>query len=414
MKKKDKNTSSIFLIGTLACFVLIAVYGITTQLKVSYAFPNAFDEIDSSKITQIKSTATALTQDYLPEESPSGENAWKSMHEKFTGSTTVNTTIYNLDMFCLEIFKDIPFEGSGKDGKDVEYKRQTDSVDEGITSIIISAYEKAKITEEDNKVTISLSTEDYYDAQMAIWIYQNMSLLNKDEITIADVTGQDDTEKTSNLNSIKALQRLWKDISKADGHNKGHAKIIYDYVANAIDAKTIDTKNTVQLKGQVELKLTSDKKYYETGLLEVEITTASNTELNKFIFTTKTDNKDVDVEIIDENGNVITDYSQLQSKKFKIRLDASKLPSNSTTNITGDLQGIFRHVSFKKYKATEDGWQIALLVASDYKDESVPLKLSVTVPDTGLGSSLYIYIIGALVLIVGMTIIYVNTKVQEN
>lgn len=409
MKKKDKKTSSIFLIGTLACFVLIAVYGITTQLKVSYAFPNAFDEIDSSKITQIKSTAAALTQDYLPEESPSGENAWKSMHEKFTGSATVNTTTYNLDMFCLEIFKDVPFADDN-----VTYERQNDSVDEAITSIIISAYNKANVDKTDNTVTISLKNEDYYDAQMAIWIYQNMDLLNKNEITIADVTGADDEEKQANLNNIKALQRLWKDISKADGHNKGHAKIIYDYVANAIDAKTIDTKNTVQLKGQVELKLTSDKKYYETGLLEVEITTASNTELNKFIFTTKTDNKDVDVEIIDENGNVITDYSQLQSKKFKIRLDASKLPSNSTTNITGDLQGIFRHVSFKKYKATEDGWQIALLVASDYKDESVPLKLSVTVPDTGLGSSLYIYIIGALVLIVGMTIIYVNTKVQEN
>lgn len=411
--KKDKKTSSIFLMGSLVCFVLIAVYGITTQLKVSYAFPNSFNEIDSSKIESIKSTAARLDVAYLPTESPAGDNAWKKMYEKFTGSATVNETTYNLDMFCLEIFKEIPLATTQPE-TDKNYTRQTDSVDEGITSIIISAYEKANVKKEGNTVTMSLDNGDYYNAQMAIWIYQNMDLLKKSEITIADVPGDDDIEKADNLKEIQALQRLWKDISKEDGHSSGPAKIIYDYVANAIDTNTIQTKNTVKLNGNVVLKLTSDKKYYETDLLTLEITKAANTEFNGFNFTIKSDNKNVNVEVVDESGNVITDYSQIETKKFKIRLDASNLPANTTANVTGDISGVFKHISFKKYKSSNDKYQIALLVASDSKDESVPIKLSVTVPDTGLGNSLYIYIIGALVLIVGMTIIYVNTKVQEN
>ena len=48
-KKKDSKTSSSILVGVLVCFVLIAVYGIVTQLNVSYALPETLKEIENVK-----------------------------------------------------------------------------------------------------------------------------------------------------------------------------------------------------------------------------------------------------------------------------------------------------------------------------------------------------------------------------
>ena len=400
--KKDGKSSSAILGATLVCFVLIAVYGIVSQLKVSYAFPKAFDKIDSTQIKQIvPTTKTELA--YKPAEAGV---TWKVMGDKFTGRATVNSTTYNLDMFCLEMFKNVP---SASDN--VTYSRTEENVEEAINYIITKAYENSKIEEKDNTVTISLSDGDYYDAQMAIWIYQNQALLAKDTITKADVIGADDEEKQSNVDQANDLKTMWNGIKT--NHTNKHAKTIYDYVTGANNAKSDTSKNSIKINGKVELKLTKDNKYYETDLLGVEITKAVNTEFNGFKFNIKSDNKDVAAEIVDEKGNVITDYKELENKKFKIRLDASKLAVNTTTKLSGDVSGVFKHISFNKYKATND-WQIALLAVSTSKDESVPLKLSVTVPDTGFGYSGYIYIIGAIVLIVGLTIIYVNTKKQEN
>ena len=400
-KKKDGKTTSAMLVGVLVCFVLIAVYGIVSQLKVSYAFPTAFDQISADDVESVKTVVRTLEL-----ESPLPEG-WHKIPNKFVVTTSDGK--YVLDMFCLEMFNEFPNQEDS-----FTYTRQSTNkyIDEGISSIIISAYEKADIKTEGGKTTISLSDDDYYDAQIAIWILQNQELLAKNEITNDDVPGSDEERKTANKRSANELKTMWN--SFGSHHESGHAKAIYNYVINAQSANTSTSKNSIKLDGKVELKLTDDKKYYQTDLLQVQITTAVNTEFNGFSFNIKSDNKDIDAELVDEEGNMIADPTSLTSGKFRIRLDASKLPTNSTTTLTGDISGIFKHISFKEYKTNDEDYQIALLAASTSKDESVPLKLSVTVPDTGAGFTGYIYIIGALVLIVGLTVIYVNTKVQEN
>ena len=57
--------------------------------------------------------------------------------------------------------------------------------------------------------------------------------------------------------------------------------------------------------------------------------------------------------------------------------------------------------------------QIALLVTNNYKETTVPLKLNIKVPDTGSNYSKYIYIVGTLVLVIGLSVIYVNTKTRK-
>lgn len=419
-KKKDGKTTSAMLLGVLVCFVLIAVYGIVSQLKVSYAFPTAFDQISADDVESVKTQSKAMTLN-LP-------TNWKLMPNKFVVATSDDK--YILDMFCLQMFKEFPGPT-----KHLTYTKQATNkyIDEGISSIIISAYDKAEVKTNDGVTTISLKTDqDYYNAQIAIWIYQNLDVLGIDvqgyndysefltsfpagdnKTKIQNLIGTDDEEITAaNFLDLQDLQKTWNLIKES--HNSEPAKTIYDYVENATTSQTVTTKNAINLDGKVELKLTDDKKYYQTDLLQVEITKAVNTEFNGFTFNIESDNKDVKAELIDEEGNVISDYKTIENKKFRIRLDASKLPTNSTTSLTGDISGIFKHISFKEYMADDAAYQIALLAASTSKDESVPLKLSVTVPDTGAGYTGYIYIIGALVLIVGLTVIYVNTKVQEN
>lgn len=413
-KKKDGKTTSAMLLGVLVCFVLIAVYGIVSQLKVSYAFPTAFDQISADNVESVTSDTKKIN--YKPENAPA---SWKTLEYKFASKTkAIEGVTYTLDMFCLEMLKEVPSANDDQDAEDedknVSFVRQSTNkyIDEGISSIIISAYDNATVNTQGSNVSVTLSNDNYYNAQIAIWIYQNLTLLEKQSITIDDVTGRDAEEKQQNLENMIELQGMWNSIKTS--HDTGAAKAIYNYVENATTSQTITTENTISLDGEVELKLTDDKKYYQTDLLKVEITKAVNTEFNGFTFNISSDNKDVEAELIDEDGNVIADYKNIENKKFRIRLDASKLPSNSTTSLTGDISGVFKHISFKEYKAEDDVWQIALLAASTSKDESVPLKLSVTVPDTGAGYTGYIYIIGALVLIVGLTVIYVNTKVQEN
>ena len=57
--------------------------------------------------------------------------------------------------------------------------------------------------------------------------------------------------------------------------------------------------------------------------------------------------------------------------------------------------------------------QIALLVTNNYKETTVPIKLNIKVPDTGSNYSKYIYIVGTLVLVIGLSVIYVNTKTRK-
>ena len=400
-KRKDSKTSTSILAGVLVCFVLIAVYGIVTQLKVSYAFPSVLNEIDADKISEITTATTDLVAGGAIHKSDTAFA--RGLTDKFVGETTVGDKTYKIDMFCLEMLKDIPAEG-------ITYKKNENKVeliDEGINSIIISAYKNATVKDEGGKKVISLTADEYYDAQIAIWILQNESRFNDQSLD----------------ESTTQLKQTWQTInSKKD--QDGHSKIIYNYVTNAKAAKESTAKNDIKVVGddtKIEFKQTTDEKYYETGFIKVTVTTAPNTEFSGFKFNLSND-KNIPVKIIDENNNEITNASQIGTDtKFKLRFDKEALPVEETVSVTGDIKGVFKHMgfmSYQKYDKTtskyDDTFQVALLAVNKSDNNEVKLNLSVKVPDTGMGYSGYVYIIGALVLIVGMTIIYVNTKVKEN
>ncbi len=398
-RKLDTKTGTTIIFSIIVCLLVVGMYVITNKTGRSYAL--TIDDIDAKDVEKI-SVKTGYFSDYtIPTAyKPSdAEENWVPLRSKFKGDAIVGSSsagqqTYRIDMFCLEMSKDIPVVPDGADPLFYNPVNNSSSyIDEGITYIINTAYKGATSTDS----TISLSDDAYYNAQIALWMYQYKT---------SQVAGMNDTDKTK-------LNNMWSSIEA--NKTEGNAKIIYDYVVNAMNVKANTTDNSIVVsKGKNELTLSEDKTYYETDLLTVSITTAANTTFSGFNFTFNSNN--YETTIVDESGNTITDYTQLQDKKFRIRIPAASLEAGSKTNITGEFYGVFTHKSFLAFAAntTTGDYQIALLATSTNNTKTQKIELNVEIPDTGVNYSQYIYIIGAMVLVIGISIIYVNTRSKEN
>lgn len=409
-KRKDGKTSSRILTSVLVCFVLIAIYGIVTQLKVSYAFPDVLAEIKNVKEIypeQPKNSSGNYT--YNPDNPTAVPSGWYKPGSKIVGNIVLEgktTATYIIDLFCLQKEKVLPDIENDNHLKEI-YRKATDQskIDEGINYIVLKAYNDNDLSEnESNGVkTVHLLDGDYYDAQTALWIYQNNQ--------------KADADKDSQMNTI------WSSVSSS--HSSGHAKKIYEYVTGAQQAyNNRNVQNAITLDGKVEFQPTADGNYYETEDLTVNITKAPNTEFTGFKLTLNNDSN-VEISVVDSNNNVIPkneyDTKIASGQKFKFRIKKDDLPVETTVGITGEIKGNFTHIGFEAYEGYLEGkttpntaLQIVLVPVTKPTPKSIKIEATVRVPDTGAGYSGYIYIIGALVLIVGLTIIYVNTKVQEN
>lgn len=382
MKKKnfrlDGKSGASIILGVLVCFFMVTVFAFSNKLKTSYALPT---NLDAKDISEVK---TKLTPINIAAGSKFADSV--VMVNKFTSEFSKDNVNYVVDMFCLEHEKGMPDA--------TKYVKVTNSdsyVDAGIANIVNRAYASAKETVSGSNTVITLSNDEYYIAQSAIWIYQE--ILNAKNADIA---------------------KMWTSVQALKDTN-ATAKAIYDYVDSAKNVKSSNLTNSIKLSdGNPELKLSADKNYYETGVMSVAVTTAVNTEFSGFKFTINSNNYTTTV--VDESNNEITDLATIATgKKFKIRVAATNLNAGNEATITGDISGVFITHTFLAYQDQDNPTesQIALLVTNNYKETTVPLKLNIKVPDTGSNYSKYIYIVGTLVLVIGLSVIYVNTKTRK-
>ncbi len=421
--RTKNNAYATMVLGFFLCFFMVGVYMITNTVSTSYALPTEIDAEDISEITTatqiiLKNSSGQIefmerTDNFSLPSGYSyygyqGANGYISLGEKFIGKVNITDSgeTYTIDMFCLEMLKGMP-----RAGKKYERDSASDNmIDEGITYIINKAYENVEVSNN----TITLELGDYYNAQVAIWIYQELQRAKPFEWCQADTcaapsTPEAQTALQNNIDTLNTLRETWNSVQNS--HASGSANAIYNYVIGAQAAAASTTENKIEIKsGDIELTLTDDKNYYETNLIEVGITTAVNTDFVGFNFIIN--DNEYNTSIVDEEGNTITDYSSLANKKFRIRIPASSVKEGTTAKISGDFSGKFLKDKYLAYKLDSES-QIALLATSTYSLKTVPLKLEITVPDTGVDYSQYIYIIGAMVLVIGLTVIYVNTKAKE-
>lgn len=385
--KLDKKSSASMILAVLVCFVMVTIYMISSNLTTSYALPS---ELDAKDVSQINTKIVDISS------YNSGISDGVVLAGKWQGTFTSGGQSYTVDLFCLEYEKGMP--------KDVIYNKLSDSskyIDDGISYIINTAYQNSKL--ESN--TVTLSAEDYYAAQTAIWIYQ---------LKVLGYQANAEIEAEGFGESTESINKMWNSINS--NHASGVASKIYNYVMKAKAVKESTGTNAITLSdGNPELKLSSDKAYYETDLISVNVTTKNeNTTFNGFKF--EINDNSYNTTVVDENGNVITDLNSLQNKSFKIRVNATNLNAGTEANITGKISGIFTTNSFLAYQRVGENSsksQIALLVTNNKSESYVELKANVKVPDTGADYSKYIYIIGAMVLVIGLSVIYVNAKAKQ-
>lgn len=381
----DGKSSASIILGVFVCFFMATVFMISNNLGTSYALPDEIDAKDIASITTKLETIAITENSKLPN--------GIAMQSKFSGTFSTNGKTYNVDMFCLEYDKGMP-------NADSTYNKVIDStkyIDEGIAYIVNSAYANVNLN---NGTDIKLSEDEYYAAQTAIWIYQ-LKVLGYQANPELEGKGGDTTE---------SINKMWESVNA--NHSSGIASKIYNYVIGAQNVKNSTGVNAITLSiGNPELKLSSDKSYYETDAITVNVTTKNtNTTFDGFKF--EINSNSYNTTVVDEAGNQITDLNSIAGKPFKIRVDATNLNAGSEANITGTFSGLFTTNSFLAYQGTSST-QIALLVTNNKQVESVELKAKVTVPDTGVDYSQYIYIIGAMVLVIGLSVIYVNAKAKQ-
>lgn len=388
-RKLDKKSSASMILAVLVCFVMVTIYMISNNLATSYALPSELDAKNIDSITTNLETiaiqgSTLVTNGI-------------DMQNKLRSTFTKDGKTYTVDMFCLEYDKGMP-------NANLTYNKVSDStkyIDEGIAYIVNTAYSNVNSGSETN---ITLSNNEYYAAQTAIWIYQLKVLGYQASQSTTGETAGDTTE---------SINKMWESVYA--NHASGVASKIYNYVMKAKEVKEKTGTNAITLSnGNPELKLSSDKSYYETDLISVNVTTKNeNTIFSGFKF--EINSNEYNTIVVDESGNQITDLNSLAGKSFRIRVDATNLNAGTEANITGKISGIFTTNSFLAYQKSEspESSQIALLVTNNKQVDSVELKAKVTVPDTGADYSKYIYIIGAMVLVIGLSVIYVNAKAKQ-
>lgn len=380
MKEKrrglDNRSSATILLGVLLCFVMVTVYVFSRNLDTTYAIPATLDAKDISKFTSEVETISLPANKYF--------EGSVLLNSKFKGKFEKDDVTYTVDLFCLEHEKGMP--------NSREYVKVGDSsqyIDEGITYIVNTAY---KDKDFDGSHNLTLGNDEYYTIQTAIWIYQEIQKSNPENTDIAN---------------------MWKALQTS--HASGVAKNIYDLVVNAQSVKNSTGVNSIEVSnGNLEFALSDDKTYYETSPITVSITTKnSNTEFSGFKF--ELNSNVFDTTVVDESGSVIQDLNSLAGKTFKIRVNASNLNAGSESNIVGKISGIFTNNSFLAYQSSSspESAQIALLVTSNKTTEMKELKGKITVPDTARDYSKYVYIIGAMVLVIGLSVIYVNAKAKQ-
>ena len=127
--KKTKNKAfTTMILGFFVCFFMVGMYIITNNVSTSYALPISLDAKDINEITTKtqkyyksiqtdeivtfdKGTQVDRTQytDYGHSIAESTEQRqYYTLGTKFVGTVNVDaSTVYQLDMFCLEILNDI-------------------------------------------------------------------------------------------------------------------------------------------------------------------------------------------------------------------------------------------------------------------------------------------------------------------
>lgn len=369
LNKADKPTKWTLFLAVFGILSILAV-GLTQS---SYAAPN-WDSIKS-----ITSEAPDTSIQLLG-------TVWPDKITPFFAHSTSGTDQTKFPVYCLEHWKDFP--------GNVEFVRNDEEakiLDNGILALL--TYANTKYADASGNI----SNENQAIIQVAIWVYES-------EAGITDSSAEQALPKTA--------AEIYAD------QNYGQAiKALVDYAkAN----KTAATEPTMQTAvDSNELSLSSDNKYYVSS--PITVTSSPEGSLTNYTMAvndapegTIVSINGLDKTIADLAGSTLT-----SSDKIVVKVPIEKVTEESKT-INISFTGNFNYFKGYEYIATgtyADTYQkiVGAITVTKQISTSVPLsvKLKVEVPNTAQNSSPFLFIIGAIVLLSGAGIIYVNVTQKD-
>ena len=279
----------------------------------------------------------------------------------FTGYVTTDGTI----VYCMDLDKPGATTGTA-----YTYSK---SADAGLLYIMENGYPNKKIT---NRNEI-----DRYITQAAVWWY------------LSD-TGQTTKMSTAFQTTDKEAYSGIRDQIKA-------------LVAGAKQAKTTTSSIKIQ-KSNTTLSISSDEKYYDSNVMSVSLTGASNYNVTVTGATKGTI-------VTDENGNAKNTFTA--DEKFKVRVPSSELTDSLSLTVKVSAQG---NKVVNVYNPTDSSYQrvVTTKITTKQMEDTTTLSATpttetpgqqVVVPNTAASVPLIILCVGIVLVFVGLGIFwYVN------
>lgn len=316
------------------------------------------------------------------------------------------STSTGIPIFCLE--RDIGFRGG------VTLNKSEQITDQGLLYVMANS---------SPHVTFKDSSGNEFEDEVQTWITQAAIWEYLYQTGAADNSNITTDQTTGNLDNMRGATRIyWQDGSDyhvcdvngcytSDTQATSTATFYETYISPLVE----NAKNTTSANGQMqiskannEISMTDDEKYYQTSLI-----TVSNTAPNNIAhFTVRIDGAPDGTVLVDENGQVVEDTTNLE--RFYVRVPVDKV-TEETKDIQIAVEGTFRGYDGYYYRGTDAQTVSTVFTVDTTHSAYIPISIDYTpeVPDTGMSLAQSVYFVGLIVLLCGVGIIYANTKPRE-
>lgn len=395
-----KNTKNVSVLLSLSLAIIAVVAVVLTQFnKVSYALPDVDTTLTKEFTGKQKDDETMVTEFNKKSVVP------------YEGDKEGKTD----PVYCLQAPTSF--------GHEKQYKLGNIINDPGLLYLLANLYDGKNNKFVAEGVTVQPGHEkevQYFLSQIAVWAYQyqvgdDVKLTKEqydDLIQAKKIMPQNggvlpqayaESTTTSLYKAYKVEELVEKAIK----------------VHNDVD-KTKDNSFIKVVMGDATPSVTSDGKYYQTDKVSV-VASVVNSNVGEYTGTyaiTKNNlpegSKLIYADGVDKDKEVPKeDYANMKGN-FYIRIPVDAIKSGEAASYDLEFEGIFKTYGGYEYTAVLDDGQPAQKVTT-VKTVNVkrPAKLNVKVtkvPDTGLNNTKTIYMIGILVLVLGVVIILVNAR----
>lgn len=309
-------------------------------------------------------------------------------------------------VFSLDYKKDIY--------QNYTYNKGDGVTDYGLVYLMSHAYPYVEFTVPDGRPLDSRFQT--WITQMAIWIYQKEIGVdnNLTDTDLANIKLETDLISMDLIGSVQTTISPYLGKDENGVQKTLYTEYIEPLVKVALEHRNISNKNLEVSLENDKVLLDSDEKYLKSSLITVE-----GSSIDKFNgYSIKINNCPDGLLVIDDVGNEIKNISSnsnefisdnISVSKFYLKVPINSLNENNK-NVSVSISGSFSNYEGNIYTSGDFGRLVTtkLLDTNLNKDSYIEFNYTANVPDTHMGISKYLYVVGLLLILFGISIVYIN------